>query len=233
MAWQVNHRPDFGFYCLGWVLGEWITGWVQWRTYSTLRGRHILLYYWVTWAKYLAVQRLGFPTYKSQNSTESESRSVVCDCLQPQGQYSPWNCPGQNTGVGSLSLLQGILPTQGSNPGLLHCRHILYQLSHKRSSRILERVAYPFSRGSSWPKNWTRVSWITGGFFTNWPIRDSTSKVARRLNEMQLVNRLAWCLSRSPKAFNKIVTVIISCFSCDLLLQNKKSLSFFILSWEV
>ena len=46
---------------------------------------------------------------------------------------SPWSSPGQNTGVGSLSLLQGIFPTQGSNPGLLHCRQILYQLSHKRS----------------------------------------------------------------------------------------------------
>ena len=43
----------------------------------------------------------------------------------------PWNSPGQNTGVGSLSLLQGIFPTQGSNPGLLHCRQLLYQLSHK------------------------------------------------------------------------------------------------------
>ena len=42
-----------------------------------------------------------------------------------------WNSPGQNTGVGSLSLLQGIFPTQGSNPGLPHCRQILYQLSHK------------------------------------------------------------------------------------------------------
>ena len=40
--------------------------------------------------------------------------------------YSPWNSPGQNTGVGSLSLSQGIFPTQGSNPGLLHCRRILY-----------------------------------------------------------------------------------------------------------
>ena len=39
--------------------------------------------------------------------------------------------PGQNTGVGSLSLLQGIFPTQGSNPGLPHCRWIPYQLSHK------------------------------------------------------------------------------------------------------
>ena len=52
--------------------------------------------------------------------------------------YSPWNSPGQNTGVGSLSLLQGIFPTQGSNPDLPHCRQILYQLSHKRSPRILE-----------------------------------------------------------------------------------------------
>ena len=59
------------------------------------------------------------------------SRSVVSDSLWPHGLYSPWNSPGQNTGVGSLSLLQGIFPTQGSNPGLLHCRRILYQLSHK------------------------------------------------------------------------------------------------------
>jgi len=46
--------------------------------------------------------------------------------------------------VGSLSLLQGIFPTQGLNPGLLHCRWILYQLSHKESPRILEWVACPF-----------------------------------------------------------------------------------------
>ena len=61
---------------------------------------------------------------------ESESHSVVSNSLQPHGLYSPWNSPGQNTGVVSLSLLQGIFPTQGSNPGLLHCRQILYQLSH-------------------------------------------------------------------------------------------------------
>ena len=83
---------------------------------------------------------------------------------------TPWNSPGQNTGVGSLSLLQGIFPTQGSNPGLPHCR-ILSQLSHQGSPRILEWVAYPFSRGSSWLRNRTRVSCITGGFFTNWAIR--------------------------------------------------------------
>ena len=62
---------------------------------------------------------------------ESESHSVVSDSLQPHGLYSPWNSPGQNTGAGSRSLLQRIFPTQGSNPGLPHCRQILYQLSHQ------------------------------------------------------------------------------------------------------
>ena len=80
---------------------------------------------------------------------------------------------GQNTGVGSLSLLQGTFPTKGSNPGLLHCRWILYQLSHRGRPRILEWVAYPFSRESSWPRNRTGVSCIVGRFFTNWAIREA------------------------------------------------------------
>ena len=57
--------------------------------------------------------------------------TVMSNSSGPHGLHSPWNSPGQNTGVGSLSLPQGIFPTQGSNPGLLHCRQILYQLSHK------------------------------------------------------------------------------------------------------
>ena len=104
--------------------------------------------------------------------SESESHLVVSDSLRPHELYSPWNSPDQNNGVGSLSLLQGIFPTQGSNPGLPHCRRILYQLSHKGSPRMLEWVAYPFSSGSSWPRNQTRVSCIAGGFFTNWAIRE-------------------------------------------------------------
>ena len=48
----------------------------------------------------------------------------------PNGLYSPWNFSGQNTGVGICSILEGIFPTQGSNPGLPHCRQILYQLHH-------------------------------------------------------------------------------------------------------
>jgi len=92
----------------------------------------------------------------------TQSRPTLChpmDC--------PWNSQGQNTGVGSLSLLQGIFPTQGSNPALAHCRQILYQLSHKGSPRTLEWVAYPFSRGSSPPRNQTGVSCTAGRFFTN------------------------------------------------------------------
>ena len=67
--------------------------------------------------------------------SETESHSVVSDSLQPHGQYSPWNSLGQNTGVGSPSLLQGIFPTQESNWGLLHCRRILYQLSYEGSRK--------------------------------------------------------------------------------------------------
>ena len=92
------------------------------------------------------------PVQPSHCTEVSESHSVVSDSLQPHGLYSLWNSLGQNTGVGSFSLLQGIFPTQGSNPGLQHCRWMLYQLSHKGSPRILEWVAYHFSMGSSQPR---------------------------------------------------------------------------------
>ena len=64
---------------------------------------------------------------------ESENHSVMSDSLQPCGLYSPWNSSGQNTRVGTLSLLQGFFTTQGLNPSLPCCRWILYQLSHKGS----------------------------------------------------------------------------------------------------
>ena len=98
----------------------------------------------------------------------SKKVKVVSDFLQPHGLYSPWNSPGQNTWVGNLSLLQGVFPTQGLDPGLPHCRQILYQLSQEGSPRILEWVAYPFSRGSFPPRNRTGVFCIAGRFFTSW-----------------------------------------------------------------
>ena len=76
-------------------------------------------------------------------------------------------------GQGSLSLLQGIFPTQESNLGLLHCGQILYHLSHKRGPRTVEWVAFPFSSWSSLSRNPTGVSCIAGRFFTNWAIREA------------------------------------------------------------
>ena len=81
--------------------------------------------------------------------------------------------PGKNTRVGCHALFLGIFPTQGWNPmqGLLHCRQILYHLSHQGSWRILEWVACPFSRGSSWLRYRNGVSCIAGRFFTSWATR--------------------------------------------------------------
>jgi len=86
------------------------------------------------------------------------------DC-SPPGSSVHGDSPGKI--LEGVALLQGIFPTQGSNPGLPHCRWILYHLSHQRSPRILEWVAYPFSRETSLPRNRTRVSCIAGGLFTS------------------------------------------------------------------
>ena len=111
--------------------------------------------------------RPGARQYSPSTDPNKGKRSEVkvaqsCPTLCDPVDCSPWNCPGQNTGVGSLSLLQGIFPIQGSNPGLPHCRQILYQLSHNGSPRILEWVAYPFSRVSSQLRNPTGISCIAG-----------------------------------------------------------------------
>ena len=76
-----------------------------------------------------------FHVFKSIQWLKSLSR--VWLFATPWTIYSPWNSPGRNTGVGSLSLLQGIFPTQGLNPGLPHCRRILYQLSHQGSLFVI------------------------------------------------------------------------------------------------
>ena len=133
---------------------------------------------------------------------ESESRSVMSNCLCPHGLYSPWNSPGQNTGVSSLCLLQGIFPTgiEPRSPALLLD---LYQLSYTGRPRILKWVAYPFSRRSSWSRNRTRVSSIAGRFFTNWAIREalminqylqtiSKEVIFRDMGDIQFLHFIFW-----------------------------------------
>ena len=110
--------------------------------------------------------------YESEG--ESESCSVVSDSLQPQGLYSPWNSPGQNPGVGSLSLSRG-----SPNPGIEPRSPVLHSYSlpaePQGKSKNAGWVAYPFSRGSSQTRNQTGVSCIAGGFFTSWATREAPS----------------------------------------------------------
>ena len=111
---------------------------VKWKSYHTcIYIRQVLC-----WAIYRSIPN-------SCKESESVSHWVMSDSMTPWtvAHLWPWNSPGKNTGVGSRPLLQGIFLTQGSNPGLLHCRKILYHLNYQGSPRILEWVAYPFSGG--------------------------------------------------------------------------------------
>ena len=115
-------------------------------------------HFMISWclSSWLWILFFSLPCYMQRKEKESESHSVtLCD---PMGSTVPG---------------MGIFPTQGSNPGLPHGRCILYQLSHQGNLRILEWVAYPFFRGSSWPRDRTGVSCITGRFFTSWAIREA------------------------------------------------------------
>ena len=102
-------------------------------------------------------------------SDSASSWTVAHQAPLPMGILQKWLLEW----VAIHDLLQGIFPTQGLNPCLPHCRLILYRLSHQGSPRILEWVAYPFSRGTSWPRNQTGVSCIAGGFFTSWATRET------------------------------------------------------------
>ena len=100
-----------------------------WRDYGS-RSSFQSWFKWWTWHLNLC--------FGLQRVTESESCSVGSDSLQPHGLYSSWNSPGQNTEVGSCSLIQGIFPTQGSNPGLPHCRWFFTSLSYQGSPKVFK-----------------------------------------------------------------------------------------------
>ena len=99
---------------------------------------------------------------------------TLCDPMDwsPPGTSVREDSSGRNTGVGCHALLRGAF-NQGSNPSLPHCRQTPYHLSHQRSPRIHEWVAYPFSKRSSQPRDSTRVSCIPGGFLTCWATREA------------------------------------------------------------
>ena len=139
------------------------------------------------------LEKVAFPFLGDLPNSGIEHRSPALqgDSLPSEPQGKP-----KNTGVGSLPLLQWIFLTQESNQGLLHCRQILYQLSYEGSpkskslchvqlfatpqtiwilqARILEWIPFPFSRGSSQPRDRTQVSHTAGWFFTRW-VKNLTS----------------------------------------------------------
>ena len=132
----------------------------------------------------------------------------MSNSLQPHGPYSPWNSPAQNTGVGSCSLLQGIFPTQGSNPGLLHCRRILYQLSHQGSPSLGDRKQVSESSNSR-DENDKQLRQAR-----------SRGKLLTESTKLILLEALeCWCLSlfltitaRWPHF--DLHACVVSCFSC-------------------
>ena len=131
----------------------------------------------------------------------SQSCPTLCDPMS----CSPSNSPGQNTGVGSVSLLQEIFPTQGSNPSIPHCRWILYQLSYKVSQRILEWVAIPSPANLPYP----RIKPGSPGFQADSLATELSGKIITENSLCQLQSILSsifdhWCnffpnIFKSPK----------------------------------
>ena len=125
--------------------------------------------------------------------------------MRPHGLYSPWNSPGQNPGVGNCSLLQGIFPTQESNPGLPHCRQILYQLSHKGSPKILEWVFAMFISVQSlshvrlFATLWTAAHQGSLFFTNSWSLGKLMSiELVIPSNHFILCHPLSSCLQSCP-----------------------------------
>ena len=105
---------------------------VSWKSNQAGGGKHRLPHWSRLGQQTLCTMKKKFiVTVMVILRNKRQSGSVISDSLWPHGLYSPWNSPDQNIGVGCFSLLWGITPTQGLNPGLPHCRQILYQLSQK------------------------------------------------------------------------------------------------------
>ena len=116
--------------------------------------------------------------YNSILCLVTQSCPTLCDpmdCSPPDCSplLCPWGFSRQVPWSGPHAFLQGIFSNLGLNPGLPHCRWILYHLSHRGNPRILEWIDYLFSRGTSQPRNWTGVSCNAGIFFTSWAIQEA------------------------------------------------------------
>ena len=187
----------------------------NWQLYIVMDLLCLTVYFGLLWYFFISLLctihvLLGlYIAFYFGGSIESEICSVMSYSLWPHGLYSPRNSPGQKIGV-NLSLLQGIFPTQGSNPGVPHCRKIPYHLSHQGSPRILKWVAYPFSSGSFQPRDWIGVSCIAGGFFPSWATREAYWINSRWFSSVQSLSRVWLCNPMDCIIVDGIVFLIFS-----------------------
>ena len=128
----------------------------------------------VTWIVFTLACQLAKGQVKWREMKVTQSRLTLCN---------PMDYIVQNTRVGSHSLLLGDFPTQGWNPGLPHCRQILYQLSYQGGPRILDWVVYPFSRGVFPTKESNCGLQQCKRFFTSCVTRVTPGKVTRSCNK--------------------------------------------------
>ena len=183
--------------------------------------------------------------YKS----ESESHSVMSDSMRPHGLYSPKNSPGQNTAVGSLSLLQGVSPPQGSDPGLLHCRWTLHQLSHKGSPGLRTNINTNGTELSPerkltihnqlissndatvtpwWGENSLFNKWCSENWKSIWkrmkldPNSSHTQKLTQNVSSPATVEQATL---RRPMHFSHQMIVLLSAYWCHLSLLSVPLLS--------
>ena len=162
MHFTLHNALKFHPYYHEWENSLHFSGWIVLHYMYVLYIAHFLcpsIHHWKLWLYQWTVPYLV-----------AQPCPTLCnpvDCSLP-GSSIRGDSSGKNTRVGCSAFLQGVFQTLGSNPGLLHCRWILYCLSHQGSPRILEWVAYPFSRRSSPPRNQMGVSCIAGRFFPSW-----------------------------------------------------------------
>ena len=122
---------DIGALIKFWSFYKWGCSKYSWQVFVLTSVFHF------SWKMLRNESSDAYGKYICESENKSKSHSVLSNSLRPGGLYSPRNSLGQNTGVGSLSSLQGIFPIQGSNSGLPHCRQFLYQLSHKGSPKYI------------------------------------------------------------------------------------------------
>ena len=123
---------------------------------------------------------------------------------RPPGSSVHGVSPGTNTGVGCHALLQGIFPIQGLNPGVWHCRRILYHLSHQGSPRILEWVPYPFPRGSSHTRHRTGVSCCQ----LSWGRERQAKQSSREPGHIMGASYIKWVETAPLASWQRLVTLL-------------------------